>query len=75
MNTFKFVARVSEQGTIQIPEGPTLTGEEVEVVIRPKTQTSNSAVTATEFIEKRSGFLTEENTDQSKYDYLVNKYQ
>ncbi len=49
--------------------------EESEIVDRLKTKPSKGAVTATKFVEKWGGFLTNEDTDQSKYDYLVDKHK
>ncbi|MEM6843690.1 MAG: hypothetical protein AAF632_15790 [Bacteroidota bacterium] len=70
MKTYRFTAKISEQGIIQVPYNPSLFEGEVEVVIMPRTE-----LKATEFIEKWSGFLLDQDADQAKHEYLSTKYQ
>jgi len=75
MKAYRFEARISKTGTIQIPFTPDLYNSEVEVIILPKTEKNLKTTSAREFVEKWSGFLRNENTDSLKYKYLSEKYK
>ena len=75
MKAYRFEAKISETGTIQIPFTPDLYNLEVEVIILPKTEKNLKATSAKEFVDKWSGFLVNENTDDIKYSYLSEKYK
>ena len=76
MGVLKFTTKISESGVIQLPKNSIFLNKEVEVIIMPKSKqnkTKNSK--ATEFVQKWGGFLRNTNTEESKYDYLSEKYK
>lgn len=75
MKAYRFEAKISKTGTIQIPFTPDLYNSEVEVIILPKTEKNLKTTSAREFVGKWSGFLRNEDTDNLKYKYLSEKYK
>ncbi len=76
MKTYKFDTRISKNGTIQIPLSPALYNREVEIIIVPKSDDAPKKETkAVDFVKKWAGFLKDFDTDNSKYNYLKNKYK
>ena len=75
MKTFRFTARVSQDGTIQIPNSAKLIDKEVEIIMVPKYPQQKNKKGASKFIDKWAGFLTNSDTDKSKFDYLTDKYK
>lgn len=74
MRAFKFNARISEDGTIHLPFVPSLFNKEVELIVVPKNDLKKKKA-AKKFVEKWAGFLTFPNTDNSRLDYLREKYK
>ncbi len=76
MGVLKFATKISDKGTIQIPANSTFFNKEVEIIIMPKTKPKKGkSAKATEFVEKWAGFLKSTNTEDSKYNYLSEKYK
>lgn len=75
MKAVRFVTKVSETGTIQIPNSPTLFDQEVEVIVFPKATKGKKSMKATEFVNKWAGFLNDGDTEKQKFDYLSEKYK
>ena len=75
MRTYKFETRISKTGEIQLPLNPQLFDKEVDIIIMPKQKLKPSNLTMAEFIKKWSGFLSNPDTDDSKYQYLKEKYR
>ena len=75
MQAYRFVTRISKSGLIQIPITNQLIDKEVEIIILPKQKQRPSKLTSTDFINKWSGFLSNSKTDDSKYQYLTEKYK
>lgn len=76
MKNYRFSARVSSNGTIQIPKELALVDQEVDVFILPKSKVNESPTgNAQAFVEKWAGFLTKVETDELKADYLNEKYK
>lgn len=75
MKAYKFHTKISDNGTIRIPYYPQLYDKEVEIIIVPKFKTENKANSATEFVNKWAGFLKNSDIENSKYDYLSEKYK
>ena len=75
MQAYKFETTVSSDGTIHIPEATALFNQDVELIILPKTSKKVPTASARAFVEKWAGFLNDEDTDKSKYDYLMEKYK
>jgi hypothetical protein len=57
MKAVRFVTRVSETGTIQVPNSPSLFEQEVEEIVLPKTNKVEKSMKAAEFVNKWAGFL------------------
>lgn len=75
MRAFKFDTIISKDGIIQLPFTPSLFNKEVEIIIVPKTKKKVKKNKGEEFVKKWSGFLSLEETDSSKLDYLTEKYK
>jgi len=75
MKAYKFITKISENGTIQIPFNPELYSKEVEIIIVPKVTKKKKRLKATDFVNKWAGFLKNTDTDNSKYNYLTEKYK
>ncbi|MCF8304090.1 MAG: hypothetical protein K9I94_12500 [Bacteroidales bacterium] len=75
MRAYRYIAKISEKGTIQIPFNPAIYNREVEIIIVPKQPEKEKEMTATDFVNKWAGFLKENNTGKSKFDYLMRKYK
>lgn len=69
------MTKVTNTGTIQIPDNPALYDKEVEVIILLKTGTEREKMSAMKFVEKWAGVLANGDTDQAKFDYLSAKYK
>lgn len=74
MKAFRFKTKVTEKGTIHIPFNLTRYDQEIEIIILTKPKTGKKKITAKEFVKKWSGMLKEVNPEQSKFDYLSEKY-
>ena len=75
MKAIRFVAKVSEKGVIRIPFASKFFNQEVEVIILPRPSVGGKNAKASDFLKKWAGFLIDSDTDQSKYDYLSEKYK
>ena len=75
MQAYKFETRISKTGQIQLPLKHQLFDKEVEIIILPKQKQRASKRKAANFINKWSGFLSNPETDGSRYDYLTEKYK
>jgi hypothetical protein len=75
MRAFKFDTRISKDGTIQIPFTPSLFNTEVEIIIVPKEEKKRIKKAGRKFVEQWTGFLSSNDTDSSKFDYLSEKYK
>ncbi|MGF1586274.1 MAG: hypothetical protein ACFCUM_13195 [Bacteroidales bacterium] len=75
MKAYRYVTKVSGKGIIQIPYNPSLFDKEVEIIIVPKSEPAKGKMKAANFVEKWAGFLSNNNTGNSKYNYLIDKYK
>lgn len=77
MGVLKFTTKISESGTIQIPNHTSLSNQEVEIIIMPKSKQAKKSKSkkAAKFIDDWAGFLKNSDIDKSKHDYLTEKYQ
>jgi hypothetical protein len=75
MQAFRFITRISKKGVIQLPVNSHLTDRDVEIIIIPKRSKKSSKNAATDFVEKWAGFLTNSDIDDSKFQYLNEKYK
>ena len=75
MQVYKFETRISKTGQIQLPLKHQLFDKEVEIIILPKQKPKASKRMAANFINKWAGFLSNPETNESKFDYLTEKYK
>ncbi len=80
MQAYKFDIRISEAGTISLPQDiPDLYGKEVELFIVPKEEKPKKIkkTSAKKFVSRWAGFLKDANIDpeKAKYEYLSEKYK
>ena len=75
MKTLRFRTRISKSGTIHLPKNSFLADKEVDVIIMPKTRRLRKTLKAREFVEKWAGFLYPIESNDSKFDYLIEKYK
>ncbi len=76
MKAYKFDTKISENGAIRLPLNPDLYNKEVEIIIVPKTKPEKTKIhKASDFVNKWAGFLTNSETDNSKFNYLSEKYR
>lgn len=75
MQAYKFETRISKTGQIHLPLKHQLFDKEVEIIIVPKQKPRASKRKAADFINKWSGFLSNTETNDSKYEYLTEKYR
>jgi len=74
MRIYKFKTRISKTGQIQLPLNRQLFDKEVEIIILPKQKLKQSKLKMADFINKWSGFLSNPEADDAKYQYLTEKY-
>ncbi|KIA92193.1 hypothetical protein OC25_18090 [Pedobacter kyungheensis] len=75
MEAYKFKTKVSEDGTISVPEGFDVKNKEVEVIILNETTKNTPKKNMREFLDKFSGILEGIDPDKAKYDYLMDKHK
>ena len=75
MKSYKFKTKVSNEGTIQVPQDSDLRNQEVEVIVISSKMERMPKMNASDFVNKWAGFLSDEKTDQAKENYLMNKYK
>ena len=75
MLAYRFETRISKNGLIQIPISNKLFDKEVEIIILPKSKKKNTKSSSSDFIKNWSGFLSNQDVDESKFSYLTEKYQ
>ncbi|GGH17554.1 hypothetical protein [Pedobacter zeae] len=75
MEAYKFKAKVSENGTIIVPEGFDVKNKEVEVIILDEVIQHTPKKSMKEFLDKFSGVLEGIDPDKAKYDYLMDKHK
>ena len=75
MEAYRYIVKVPETGTIQIPNNPLLFNKDVEVIVLSKPETDKKKIQAIEFINKWAGWLDENNIDDAKFEYLSEKYK
>lgn len=75
MQTYRFETRISKNGKIYIPISKELFDKDVEIIILQNDNNGISKSSAQDFINKWSGFLKNTDTDNSKYQYLKEKYK
>ncbi|RDC54496.1 hypothetical protein DU508_21240 [Pedobacter chinensis] len=74
MEAYKFKTKVSEDGTIIIPDRFDVKNKEVEVIILDDVVPVAKRMTGSEFVEKFSGVIKNIDADQAKWEYLKDKH-
>ncbi len=77
MEAYKFATTVLENGVLKIPELKDYADQKVEVfvVIKPKENSKQSKKTIDNFFSKWAGAFSIVQTDDIKYNYLMEKYK
>lgn len=76
MEAYKFKTKVSENGTIVIPEGFDVKNKEVEVIILDEADGSadTKKMTGRDFVKQYAGMLQDVDADKAKWEYLKTKH-
>ncbi|QPH41364.1 hypothetical protein [Pedobacter endophyticus] len=74
MGTYKFRAKVSENGTIVVPDGFDVKNKEVEVILLDEAAPDAPKKSMKEFLDKYAGILKGVDADQAKWEYLKKKH-
>jgi hypothetical protein len=77
MEALKFDTQVRKNGILKIPELENYVNQNVEVfvVIKPENHIISGKTDISVFFEKWAGFFKEITTDDTKYNYLMNKHR
>ena len=79
MQAYKFTAKVSDKGNIQIPNDANLCGKNVEVIILAAVQNEKPVTKARDFVDKWAGALVANDADEEdkslKSAYLTQKHR
>ncbi|UKT62803.1 hypothetical protein [Pedobacter mucosus] len=75
MGAYKFKTKVSENGTIVIPDRFNVKNKEIEVIISDDINLDKPKKNIKEFLDKFSGILEGIDPDKAKYDYLMEKHK
>ncbi len=77
MEAYKFETTVLENGMIKIPQINKYANQKVEVfvVLKSTNIVKSEQKSIDEFLNKWSGFFSEVDTDDDKYNYLMEKYK
>lgn len=67
MRAYKFITKISEDGTIRVPFYPDIYDKEVEIIIVPKLAKKKKEHKATDFVNRWAGFLNDSNIDDIKF--------
>lgn len=74
MEAYKFKTKVSDNGTISVPDGFDVKNKEVEVIILNEVSPNESKKSMKEFLDKYSGILKGVDADKAKWEYLKEKH-
>jgi ABC-type uncharacterized transport system involved in gliding motility auxiliary subunit len=77
MEALKFVTKVRKHGIIKIPALESYANKKVDVIVtlKPEEQDNTAQKKIDDFLEKWGGFFSEVDTDDGKYNYLMEKYK
>jgi hypothetical protein len=74
MEAYKFKTKVSENGTIVVPDGFDIKNKEVEVIILDEVVSFQKRMTGAQFVEKFAGIVKNVDADEAKWAYLKDKH-
>jgi hypothetical protein len=75
MQAYRFETRISKKGLIQLPFNQQFVDREVEIIILPKQDLKPNKNASIDFVNKWAGFLSNVNIEESKFQYLTEKYK
>lgn len=75
MKAYRYTTKISDKGTIQVALDPSLFNQEVELIVLPKSKSKIKNSKASDFVKKWAGFLKNNDIENSKRDYLTEKYK
>ncbi len=77
MEVLKFVTKVRKHGIIKIPELESYTNKKVDVTVTLNFGEENKPAQnkIDDFLEKWAGFFSKVDTNDAKYNYLMEKHQ
>lgn len=75
MKAYRFETRVSKNGAVNLPFIPDFHNMDVEIIIILKRENYEIKTSGKEFIAKWAGFLENDNREDSKLNYLIEKYK
>ena len=75
MKAYRFDIKISGEGIIKLPSNAGLSDKEAEVIILLKEDIRNKGLTGSDFINKWAGILKNQDIEQSKFNYLSEKYK
>lgn len=75
MQAYRFETHISKKGIIKLPFNHQLVDREVEIIIMPKQDLKTNKEASIDFVNKWSGFLSKLNIEDSKFQYLSEKYK
>lgn len=75
METLKYSTKIDSNGMLQVPINSNYFGQEVDIIIIPKQEIIRKNNSAKNFVKKWAGFLKGTDTEDSKYNYLMEKYK
>lgn len=79
MEALKFVTKVKKHGIIKIPALESYANKKVDVIVTLKSEKKEKDKTTQnkidDFLDKWAGFFSLVETDDTKYNYLMEKYK
>jgi hypothetical protein len=79
MEALKFVTKVKKHGIIKIPALESYANKKVDVIVTLKSEEKEKDKTTQnkidDFLDKWAGFFSLVETDDTKYNYLMEKYK
>lgn len=75
MKVYRFETHISKNGVIQLPSNQQLNDLDVEVIILTKPSFKPNRNASADFVNKWTGFLSNTNVEDSKAQYLGEKYK
>jgi hypothetical protein len=75
MQAYRYETRIDQNGMIQLPCNPQLINQDVEIIVLPKQGLKLKNISSVDFVNKWAGFLSNADIEDSKYQYLNEKYK
>nr|NQU89000.1 hypothetical protein [Bacteroidota bacterium] len=77
MEAYKFATTVLENGIIKIPELENYTNQRIEVIVvlKPEKKVQTKRNSMNDFLSSWAGYFSTVETDDVRYNYLMEKYK